>query len=66
MRSLLRFIGRRILFSQSKKFRLLSRIVTIIGVSRLLTRATSPARRISLARDESLEIRITKTGQHAS
>jgi len=66
MRTIVRFIGRRILNSQYKKFRLVSRVVTIIGAVRLTKRAISPVRRIVLARGESMEIRITKSGQHAS
>jgi hypothetical protein len=66
MRALVRFIGRRIFLSQSKKFRLISRLITIFGVARLASRAVTPVRRIVLARDESMEIRITKTGYRAS
>ena len=66
MRTIVRFIGRRILNSQFKKFRLVSRVVTIIGAVQLTKRAITPVRRIVLARDESMEIRITKSGQHAS
>ena len=66
MRTIVRFIGRRIFLSQSKKFRLTSRLVTVIGIARLTSRAITPARRIVLARDETMEVRITKTGQRAS
>jgi len=66
MRALVRFIGRRIFINQSRKFRLVSRVVTIVGITRFITRASSPIRRIVLARDESMEIRITKNGQRAS
>ena len=66
MRTIVRFIGRRILNSQSRKFRMISRVVTFIGVVRLAKRTISPVRRVILARDETMEIRITKTGQHAS
>ena len=66
MRTIVRFIGRRILNSQYKKFRLVSRVVTVIGAVRLTKRAITPVRRIVLARDESMEIRITKSGQHTS
>jgi hypothetical protein len=66
MRSIVRFIGRRIINSQSRKFRLISRVVTIFGVVRLAKRTITPVRRIVLARDETMEIRITKTGQHTS
>jgi len=40
--------------------------VTIIGAVQLTKRAITPVRRIVLARDESMEIQITKSGQHAS
>jgi hypothetical protein len=66
MRLIVRFIGRRIFLSQSRKFRLISRVVTIVGVAKVATRVVNPVRRIVLARDESMEIRITKNGQHAS
>jgi hypothetical protein len=66
MRALVRFIGRRIFINQSRKFRLVSRVVTIVGITRFVTRASSPIRRIVLARDESMEIRITKNGPRAS
>lgn len=65
MRTIVRYIGRRILLSQSKKFRLISRLVTVIGIARLTSRAVTPVRRIFLARDEMMEVRITKTGQRA-
>ena len=66
MRTIVRFIGRRIINSQSRKFRLISRVLTFIGAVRLAKRTVTPVRRIVLSRDESMEIRITKTGQHAS
>jgi hypothetical protein len=66
MRLIVRFIGRRILLSQSKKFRLISRFVTIVGIAKVATRVVTPVRQIVLARDESMEIRITKNRQHAS
>ena len=66
MRAIVRLIGRRIFVNQSRKFRLVSRVVTIVGITRLVTRATSPVRRIVLARDESMEIRITKNGPRVS
>ena len=66
MRAIVRLIGRRIFVNQSRKFRWVSRVVTIVGITRLVTRATSPVRRIVLARDESMEIRITKNGPRAS
>ena len=66
MRLIVRFIGRRILLSQSRKFRLISRVITIVGIAKVATRVVSPVRRIVLARDETMEIRITKNGQHAS
>ncbi|MCX6516739.1 MAG: hypothetical protein NTZ62_08920 [Actinobacteria bacterium] len=66
MLTLVRFIGRRLFLSQSKKFRLISRLVTFVGLARLTSRAITPVRRIVLARDESMEIRITKTGRHTS
>jgi hypothetical protein len=66
MRTLVRFIGRRIFLSQSKKFRLVSRLLTIVGIARMASRAVTPVRRIVLARDESMEIRITKTGYRGS
>ena len=62
MGSFVRFIGRRIFASQKRKVRWLSRVVTVVGFIRLVTRSTSPVRRIVLARDESMEIRISKTG----
>ena len=65
MRTIVRFIGRRLFLSQSKKFRLIGRLVTVIGIARLTSRAITPARRIVLARDETMEVRITKTGQRA-
>jgi len=66
MRLIVRFIGRRIFLSQSRKFRLISRVITIVGIAKVATRVVSPVRRIVLARDESMEIRITKNGQHTS
>ena len=51
--------------SQSKKFRRISRLVTVIGIARLTSRSITPVRRIVLARDETMEVRITKTGQRA-
>jgi hypothetical protein len=66
MRTIVRFIGRRIINSQSRKFRVISRVVTIVGVIRLAKRTIAPVRRIVLARDETMEIRISKTGQHTS
>lgn len=66
MRTIVRFIGRRIFFSQSKKFRLMSRLITVIGIAKLTSRAVRPARRIVLAQDETMEVRITKTGQRTS
>ena len=65
MRTIVRFIGRRIFHSHSKKFRLISRLVTVIGIARLASRAVSPVRQVILARDETMEVRITKTGQRA-
>ncbi len=65
MRTIVRFIGRRIFLSQSKRFRLISRLVTVIGIARLTLRAVTPVRRIVLSRDETMEVRITKTGQRA-
>ena len=65
MRTIVRFIGRRMFLSQSKKFRRISRLVTVIGIARLISRAITPVRRIVLARDETMEVRITKTGQRA-
>jgi hypothetical protein len=66
MRAIVRFIGRRLFLSQSRKFRLISRVVTIVGIAKVATRVVTPVRRIVLARDESMEIRITKNGQNAS
>ena len=66
MRTIVRFIGRRLFLSQSRKFRLISRVVTIVGIAKVATRVVTPVRRIVLARDESMEIRITKNGQNAS
>jgi hypothetical protein len=66
MRAIVRFIGRRLFLSQSRKFRLISRVVTIVGIAKVATRVVTPVRRIVLARDESMEIRITKSGQNAS
>jgi len=66
MGSIVRFIGRRIFASQKRKGRWISRVVTVVGITRFVTRSTSPVRRIILARDESMEIRITKTGNHSS
>ena len=66
MRTIVRFIGRRIFLSQSKKFRLISRLVKVIGIARLTSRAVMPVRRVVLARDETMEVRITKNGQRAS
>ena len=66
MLTIVRFIGRRLLLSQSRKFRLLSRVITIVGIARVATRVVTPVRQIVLARDESMEIRISKNGQHAS
>ena len=59
-------MGRRIVRSQAKKFRLIGRLVTILGIFRLASRAVTPVRRIVLARDESMEVRITKSGHRAS
>ena len=66
MRTIVRYIGRRIINSQSRKFRLISRVLTFVGAVRLAKRAVTPVRRIVLSRDESMEIRIAKTGQRAS
>ena len=66
MLAIVRFIGRRLFKSQSTKFRLISRVVTIVGIAKVATRVVTPVRRIVLARDESMEIRITKNGQNAS
>jgi hypothetical protein len=66
MRAIVRFIGRRLFLSQSRKFRLISRVVAIVGIAKVATRVVTPVRRIVLARDESMEIRITKNGQNAS
>ena len=66
MGSIVRFIGRRIFASQKRKIRWISRVVTVIGIIRFITRSTSPVRRIVLARDESMEIRVTKTGHQSS
>jgi hypothetical protein len=66
MRNIVWFIGRRIFLSQSKKFRWVNRLLTIFGIARLAMRAATPVRRVVLARDESMEIRITKNGFRAS
>jgi uncharacterized membrane protein len=66
MRVIVRLIGRRLFLSQSRKFRLVRRVLTIVGIARVVTRVATPVRRIVLARDESMEIRITKNGQNAS
>ena len=66
MRVIVRLIGRRLFLSQSRKFRLVRRVLTIVGIAKVATRVVTPVRRIVLARDESMEIRITKNGQHAS
>jgi len=66
MRLIVRIIGRRIFFSQSKKFRLVNRVVTIVGIAKVASRVITPVRQIVLARDESMEIRITKNGKNAS
>ena len=66
MRVIVRLIGRSLFLSQSRKFRLVRRVLTIVGIAKLATRVATPVRRIVLARDESMEIRITKNGQHAS
>jgi hypothetical protein len=63
---IVRFIGRRLFLSQSEKFRLVRRVVTVVGVAKVATRLVTPVRQIVLARDESMEIRITKNGQQAS
>ena len=66
MLTIVRFIGRRLFLSQSKKFRVFSRVVTIVGVVKVVTRVVSPVRQLTLARDESMEIRVTKNGQQTS
>lgn len=66
MLAIVRFIGRRLFKSQSTKFRLISRVVTFIGIVKVATRVVAPVRRVILRRDESMEIRITKNGQNAS
>ena len=66
MRVIVRLIGRRLFLSQSRKFRLVSRVLTIVGIAKVATRVVTPVRRIVLARDESMEIRVTKNGQNAS
>ena len=66
MRVIVRLIGRRLFLSHSRKFRLVRRVLTIVGIAKFATRVATPVRRIVLARDESMEIRITKNGQHAS
>ena len=66
MRVIVRLIGRRLFLRQARKFRLVRRVLTIVGIAKVATRVATPVRRIVLARDESMEIRITKNGQHAS
>jgi hypothetical protein len=66
MLTIVRFVGRRLLLSQSKKFQLIRRVVAIVGVAKVVTRVVTPVRQIVLARDESMEIRITKNGQQPS
>ena len=66
MRVIVRLIGRRLFLSQARKFRLVRRVLTIVGIAKVATRVATPVRRIVLARDESMEIRITKNGPHAS
>ncbi|CAB4367849.1 MAG: hypothetical protein F2916_03380 [Actinobacteria bacterium] len=66
MSSVVRFVGRRIFLSQTRKVRWVSRIVTVVGVTRFVTRASTRVRRVVLAKDESMEIRITKNGQRTS
>lgn len=66
MSSVVRFVGRRIFLSQTRKVRWVSRIMTVVGVTRFVTRASTRVRRVVLAKDESMEIRITKNGQHTS
>ena len=66
MSSVVRFVGRRIFLSQTRKVRWVSRIVTVVGVARFVTRASTRIRRVVLAKDESMEIRITKNGQRTS
>jgi|688.fasta_scaffold303028_3 hypothetical protein len=66
MLAIVRFIGRRIFLSQSKKFRVIRRLVTLFGLAKLASRVATPVRQIVLARDESMEIRITKSGHRTS
>ena len=66
MSSVVRFVGRRIFLSQTRKVRWVSRIVTVVGVTRFVTRASTRVRRVVLAKDESMEIRVTKNGQRTS
>jgi hypothetical protein len=61
MRSLFRFVGRRIFFGQARKIRWISRIITVIGVSRFISRTIQPTQRVVLARDEQMEVRIFKS-----
>ena len=60
MGSVVRYVGRRIFVGQARKFRWISRIVTVVGVTRVVSRTMRPVQRVVLARDEQMEVRISK------
>jgi hypothetical protein len=64
MRSFLRFVGRRIFLGQARKLRWFSRIFTVVGVTRFISRTIRPTHRVVLARDEQMEVRISKRDRH--
>ena len=60
MGTLVRYIGRRIFLGRARKIRWISRIVTVVGVTRFVSRRTRPVQRVVLARDEQMEVRISR------
>lgn len=66
MGSVVLFIARRIFGNQARKIRLIGRVITIIGIARFVTKFTAPSRRVVLAPNETMEIRITKTEKRTS
>lgn len=60
MGKVFRYIGRRIFLGPARKIRWISRIVTVIGITRFVRRTIRPAQRVILAPDEQMEVRISK------
>ena len=64
MRSFFRFVGRRLISGQARKIRWISRILTVVGVTRFISRTMGSNHRVVLARDEQMEVRISKRDRH--